>query len=103
MTHIEPERPGPRSQLGTERLEELGAVARGYLSEEITDEHLERVVTAVSRHARERGMKAEELIVLCKEMWHSLPADGLHAERSTRTKKLERLVAICIEGYFADR
>jgi hypothetical protein len=48
-------------------------------------------------------MKAEELIVLCKEMWHSLPADGLHAERSTRTKKLERLVAICIEGYFADR
>lgn len=103
MTQIEPEQPGSRPQLGTERLEELGAVARGYLSEEITDEHLERVVTAVSRHARERGMKAEELIVVCKEMWYGLPADANHSERSTRTKKLERLVTICIEGYFADR
>lgn len=103
MTQIEPEHVGSRPQLATERLEELGAVARRYLSEEITDEHLEGVVTAISRHARERGMKAEELIVACKEMWHGLPADALHNERSTRTKKLERLVTICIEGYFADR
>ena len=92
-----------RHHLSADRLQELGSVARGYLSEQITDDELERVVTAVSRHARESGMKAEELIVTCKEVWHALPADSLAPERTTRTKKLERIVQICIEGYFADR
>jgi hypothetical protein len=92
-----------RHHLSAERLQELGSVARGYLSEEITEDELERVVTSVSRHARETGMKAEELIVTCKEVWRALPADAISAERTTRTKKLERIVQICINGYFADR
>ena len=93
----------PRQHLSAERLQELGSVARGYLSEQITDDELERVLTAVSRHARESGMKAEELIVTCKEVWRGIPADVPITESSTRSKKLERLVQICIEGYFADR
>ena len=92
-----------RHQLSADRLHELGTVARGYLSEQITEDELERVVTEVSRHARESGMKAEELIVTCKEVWRALPADVIVSERSTRSKKLERMVQICIEGYFADR
>jgi uncharacterized protein YqeY len=92
-----------RHQLSAERLQELGTVARGYLAEQITEDELERVVTEVSRHARESGMKAEELIVTCKELWHSIPADVSVVERGTRSKKLERMVQICIEGYFADR
>lgn len=92
-----------RHQLSAERLRELGSVARGYLTEQVTEDELERIVSAVSRHAREEGMKAEELIVTCKEVWRTLPADAIAPERTTRTKKLERLVQICIEGYFADR
>jgi uncharacterized protein YqeY len=92
-----------RHHLSAERLQELGSIARGYLSEQITEDELERVVTAVSRHARETGMKAEELIVTCKEVWRALPADSHATERTTRSKKLERIVQICIEGYFADR
>ena len=92
-----------RHHLSAERLQELGTVAHGYLSEQVTEDELERVVTAVSRHARETGMKAEELIVTCKEVWRTLPADAHVTERTTRSKKLERLVQICIEGYFADR
>ncbi|HSJ63409.1 MAG TPA: hypothetical protein VK922_05810 [Gemmatimonadaceae bacterium] len=92
-----------RARLPDERLRELGAIARSYLAEQVTDAELERVVTSVSRDARACGMKAEELIVTCKEVWHSLPSDGLATERSTRARKLERMVKICIEGYFADR
>lgn len=92
-----------RHQLSADRLTELDSVARGYLSEQITEDEVERVITAVSRHARETGMKAEELIVTCKELWRTLPADVVVSERGARSKKLERMVQICIEGYFADR
>jgi hypothetical protein len=103
MPHDELEGPQPRPRLSADQLEELGAAANGYLCEQITDAELQRVVWGLSRHARDSGMKAEELIVTCKEVWRSLPADGFAAERSTRTKKLERLVKICIDGYFDDR
>lgn len=101
MPHDELEVPQSRPRLSADQLEELGAAANGYLCEQITDAELQRVVWGLSRHARDSGMKAEELIVTCKEVWRSLPADGF-AERSTRTKKLERLVQICIDGYFDD-
>lgn len=92
-----------RHQLSADRLTQLDTVARGYLSEQIPEDEVERVITAVSRHARETGMKAEELIVTCKELWRTLPADVIVSERGARSKKLERMVQICIEGYFADR
>lgn len=103
MPSLEHEPDGGRRHLSPDRLEELGNVARGYLAEQITDDELERVVRSVSRHARDRGMKAEELIVACKEMWRGLPATAFASERSATARKLERLVTICIEGYFADR
>jgi hypothetical protein len=93
----------PRPRLPADRLQELDTAARSYLAEQITDDELERVVTAVSRDARDCGMKAEELIVTCKEVWRSLPADSFVTERSTRARKLERIVQICIDGYFGDR
>jgi hypothetical protein len=98
----QPEGGGQRPTLSSDRLQELGSVAQNYLAERITDDELERVVIAVSRDARERGMKAEELIVACKEVWRTLPSDGTVTERSTRARKLERLVQICIDGYFGD-
>jgi len=103
MPSLEREPDGTRPHLSADRLQELGNVARGYLAEQITDDELERVVRSVSRHARDRGMKAEELIVACKEMWRGLPATAFASERSATAKKLERIVTICIEGYFADR
>lgn len=103
MPHEDVQIPAPRPRLSADQLEELGMAANGYLCEQITDAELHRVVVGVSRHARESGMLAEELIVTCKEVWRSLPADGFASERSTRTRKLERLVQICIEGYFGDQ
>ena len=102
MRHNEMDGRGSRPQLPPDRVQELNSVARSYLAEQITDAELERVVAAVSRDARECGMKAEEVIVMCKEIWRGLPAESLGAERSTRTRKLERIVQICIDGYFAD-
>jgi hypothetical protein len=103
MPHEDVEVPAPRPRLSADQLEELGSVANGYLTEQITDAELQQVLARVSRHARMSGMRAEELIVTCKEVWRALPADGFAAERSTRTRKLERIVQICIQGYFGEQ
>lgn len=55
---------------------------------------------------RARGARVEQLIVLLKELWATLPeaadGDGRHADRSVRSRVvLDGIVRVCIEEFYA--
>ena len=61
-----------------------------------------QVLRLLCDDARERGMQVEQVIILLKQAWLSLPeirapGGGLHSEQ------LSRIVGLCIEEYYASR
>jgi hypothetical protein len=61
---------------------------------------LTRAIRAMCVQAREHGMRAEEVLVLFKTMWMSLPVANAQLVGQRRTELLERAVALCIKSYY---
>lgn len=62
---------------------------------------LTRAIRAMCVDARQHGMRAEEVIVLFKSMWTSLPVANAQLVGARRTELLERAVALCIRSYYS--
>ena len=60
---------------------------------------LRRFATIVCAEARRRGMRAEEVVVLLKQTWLSLP-ESSQASRAVHAVLVEQLITLCIEEYF---
>lgn len=60
---------------------------------------LRRFATIVCREARRRGLRAEEVVVLLKQTWLSLP-ESTHPGRAAHAVLVEQLISLCIEEYF---
>jgi len=64
---------------------------------------LREVLMRVAVEARAKGILAERLLVVLKEIWGSLP-EVRYAERSTlhaQQQLLQRLITRCIEQYYS--
>jgi hypothetical protein len=51
--------------------------------------------------ARERGLRAEDVIIAFKSAWSSLPAAGSRMGDARRNDLLERAVTLCIRSYYS--
>jgi hypothetical protein len=58
-----------------------------------------RALRPICRAARERGMLAEQLVLLCKEEWRSLP-ESLRMERGASEQTIAAAITLCIEEYY---
>jgi hypothetical protein len=57
----------------------------------------------LSTEARARGVRAERVIILLKEVWQSLPeVASLDTEPRERARLLDRIVTWSIEAYYDD-
>lgn len=65
------------------------------------DEDLRRLAGLACKEAHRRGMRAEELVLLLKRTWVTIPET--RDRQSTPNKVLERLISICIEHYYRER
>lgn len=61
---------------------------------------LTHAIRAMCVNARQRGLRAEEVIILFKSMWTSLPVANAQLIGQRRTELLERAVALCIKSYY---
>jgi hypothetical protein len=74
-------------------LEHLGRTPGG-------DSALGDAVSLVVAEARERQMRAEDLILAFKALYDALPEPGSAAARAEQLRLRERLVTACINAYY---
>ena len=64
------------------------------------DDSLGRAVSIVVAEARERDMRAEELILAFKNLYDALPEPKSAVARAEQVNLRERLVSACIRAYY---
>ena len=63
---------------------------------------LNALLKRVAREAREKNIRAEELLVSFKQLWNSL-AEATRARPADQFERMrETLVTICIKAYYAE-
>lgn len=64
-------------------------------------DELRDALRALSREARERGMRAEQILVVLKELWTTVPQVRRTGGREQEGALLQRAVTLCINEYYA--
>ena len=78
----------------------LRSAMQGQFRQAPSDYSLRRALRSLCMEARSRNLRAEQLILVFKHTWYSLPeARGTDARK--KQEMLDRLVSICVEEYYA--
>ena len=85
-----------REQLGALLRQTLSTVTRG----DATPVRIREALRQACDTAHERGLHAEQLLILVKEAWHELPATR-RATRDEAERLLARVITLCVEEYYA--
>ena len=75
------------------------ALLRSAQSGEHGDE-LKELLSRAAAEARQKGLQAEQLLVLLKDLWHSLPSKSAHSG-DVQSRLLQQLIARSIQEYYA--
>ncbi len=92
-----PERP----QLDAKWIEALSAALSAYLDDSTEDSRLRAVLRQIAEEARRKKMHAEQLLVVLKDVWYSLPAIKHLPEGAEQHRVLQRIVSLCIREYYS--
>ena len=63
---------------------------------------LHSVLCAAATEAREKGIQAEQLLVILKDLWYSLPELTRTSNPGLHTALLRELISRCIHEYYAE-
>ena len=96
-----PDSSSPRRQLSPEAIGSLEAALQKYLVGEPEGAALQPTLREISAEARERGIHAEQMIVLLKDLWFQLPEIRSAAPGDQQPEMLQRAVTLCIREYYA--
>ena len=92
----------PPPTLDAETIAAVRAALTRYVREGDHTAELRELLMRVAAEARAKGIMAERLLVVLKEIWGSLP-EVRHAERRRITEQnalLQQLITRCIEQYY---
>ena len=64
-------------------------------------EELKAVLANAAAEARKKGILAEHLLVMLKDVWYSLPQLATHQDSDNQTRLLQQLVARSIQEYYS--
>ncbi|MGI9140421.1 MAG: hypothetical protein ACR2GJ_04865 [Gemmatimonadaceae bacterium] len=68
---------------------------------DVADPELARILRQVVTEARHRQIRAEQLVVILKNVWDSLPDARYAIDREAQVRVRQRLITLCIETYYA--
>ncbi len=94
----------PPPALDAETVTAVRAALTRYVREGDHTTELRELLMRVAAEARMKGIMAERLLVVLKEIWGSLP-EVRHAERTRITEQnvlLQRLITRCIQQYYTE-
>ena len=90
--------PSPRLEAPT--LDALRAVMQRAMRKGDHGVALQEVLARAATEAREKDIHAEQLLVIMKDLWHSIP-DLRAADTDRQNELLQELISRCITQYYA--
>jgi hypothetical protein len=95
--------PMPHNELAQETVNAVRCALERYARQPGDDAPTLRVALHdLAREARLIAMPPEQLLVVLKHIWQSLPQVASAPDQNERTRILQRVVTMCIKEYFAD-
>jgi hypothetical protein len=62
---------------------------------------LGQLLCTAAEEARQRGIQAERLLVILKDIWYSVPVVTKSASAAAENALLQELISRCIQEYYA--
>ena len=90
----------PPSRLDDESLHSVRVALRGYLQDSGDPSALQASLLLVATEARARNILPEQLLVILKETWSSLPEVRAMNDTGEQVRLLQRVVTMCIREYY---
>ena len=82
-------------------VEELRAALARSVATGNHEDSLKAVLARAATDARGKGILAEQLLLVMKEIWYGLPEISNRTGNETQTRLLQQLIARCIQEYYA--
>jgi hypothetical protein len=93
--------PGP-SVLAAETIEALRSALEQYVDAPLHGSALKLALQTMAKEAHAKSILPEQLLVVLKDVWHTLPSVRSMNEPADQARLLQRVVTMCIKEYYAD-
>lgn len=90
--------PAPRLEADT--LDALRSVMQRAARRGDHGQELQQVLSRAAAEARDKNIHAEQLLVMMKDLWYSLPDVRQAEDTDRRTQLLQELISRCISQYY---
>ncbi len=91
-----------RNALTEETIDDVREALAGYVQSPAAGEGLGLALRDMAAEARDRSMLPEQLLVVLKDIWYSLPTVRGMKEPADQVRLLQRVVTMCIKEYYAE-
>ena len=95
--------PDPAIPLSHDALDAMRHAVRVSLEQPAEASGLRAALRAVAVEAQARQIRAEQLIVVLKQVWHTVPEVRSAPTRDIQDGLLDRLITACIQEYYRER
>jgi hypothetical protein len=96
------DRPPNSSALDAAIVTELREVLSRSLKAGNHGDELKGLLSKAAADARQKGIQAEQLLLVLKDVWYSLPQLASRPADDVQTRLLQQLIARCIHEYYAN-
>jgi hypothetical protein len=91
----------PPSRLDDETVAAVRAALRTYLSRSPEPAALQKALVRMSTEARDRSILPEQLLVVLKDVWGTMPEVRAMTDAGEQVRLLQRVVTMCIKEYYS--
>lgn len=92
--------PGPHA-LTEETIAAVRAALVQYVGAPARGDDLGAALRGMAAEAHDRSMLPEQLLIVLKDIWYSLPNVRSMSDSSDQVRLLQRVVTMCIKEYYA--
>ena len=92
--------PGP-NVLAEQTIGSVRAALVRYVDAPARGEELGAALRHMADEARDRAMLPEQLLVVLKDIWYSLPVVRSMSDATEQVRLLQRVVTMCIKEYYS--
>jgi hypothetical protein len=91
----------PPSRLDDETVNAVRQALRGYLHDSANPAALQASLLLMATEARSRSILPEQLLIVLKDVWNSLPEVRSMTDSREQIRLLQRVVTMCIKEYYS--
>lgn len=92
--------PGPNA-LTEDTIDSVRAALVRYIDAPAHGDELGAALRHMAAEARDRAMLPEQLLIVLKDIWHSLPGVRNMSDATDQVRLLQRVVTMCIKEYYS--